>query len=116
MTSSSQFNDFAMSGITDFQRKVYILLLQIPSGKVSSYASLAKALSTAPRAVGGALKRKSLCTAGAFRLEDSRVKRKIAPSKINQQEKLELLKSEGVEFDSNGQLVDRERWWEEFHV
>lgn len=38
-------------------QKVYTLLLQIPAGKVSSYASLAKALSTAPRAVGGALKR-----------------------------------------------------------
>ncbi|MAD87456.1 MAG: hypothetical protein CL912_31240 [Deltaproteobacteria bacterium] len=38
-------------------KRVYALLRQIPSGKVSSYAALSKALSSSPRAVGGALRR-----------------------------------------------------------
>ncbi|KAA8563734.1 hypothetical protein MFRU_024g00760 [Monilinia fructicola] len=124
MATSSQSKEFAMTGVTDFQRKVYILLLQIPSGKVSSYASLAKALSTAPRAVGGALKRnpyapqvpchRIICADGS--IGGFKGEAQDAPSKINQQEKLGLLKSEGVEFDSNGQLIDGGRWWDEFHV
>lgn len=40
-----------------FQQRVYALLLQIPLGKVASYASLSKALESSPRAVGGALRR-----------------------------------------------------------
>lgn len=42
--------------LTNIQR-VYALLAQIPRGKVSSYAALSKALSSSPRAVGGALRR-----------------------------------------------------------
>lgn len=42
--------------ITPFQRRVYDLLLQIPAGKVSTYAALSKALDSSPRAVGGALR------------------------------------------------------------
>jgi methylated-DNA-[protein]-cysteine S-methyltransferase len=38
-------------------KRVYALLCQIPSGKVSSYAALSKAISSSPRAVGGALRR-----------------------------------------------------------
>jgi methylated-DNA-[protein]-cysteine S-methyltransferase len=37
-----------------------------------------------------------------------------APSGINQKEKLELLRSEGVLFDGKGYLVERERWWDDF--
>ncbi|TVY31647.1 Methylated-DNA--protein-cysteine methyltransferase [Lachnellula subtilissima] len=43
--------------VTEYQERVYALLLQIPSGKVSSYASLSTALASSPRAVGGALRR-----------------------------------------------------------
>ncbi|APA15431.1 hypothetical protein SS1G_09112 [Sclerotinia sclerotiorum 1980 UF-70] len=122
--SPSASSDFAMIGITAFQRKVYNLLLQIPSGKVSSYASLAKALSTAPRAVGGALRRnpyapqvpchRIICADGA--IGGFKGEAQDAPSGMNQKEKLSLLKSEGVDFDENGQLVDEERWWNEFRV
>ena len=42
--------------VTDFQTRVYTLLLQIPEGKVATYAALAKALKSSPRAVGGALR------------------------------------------------------------
>lgn len=39
---------------TEFQMKVWMLLVQIPAGEVTSYGDIAKALGTAPRAVGGA--------------------------------------------------------------
>ena len=42
---------------TNQQQKVYALLLQVPSGRVTSYATLARALQTSPRAIGGALRR-----------------------------------------------------------
>lgn len=38
-------------------QKVYALLQQIPAGRVTSYAALARALQTSPRAIGGALRR-----------------------------------------------------------
>jgi O-6-methylguanine DNA methyltransferase len=45
------------SSETNTSKRVYALLCQIPKGKVSSYACLSKALSSSPRAVGGALRR-----------------------------------------------------------
>jgi hypothetical protein len=42
---------------TSQTQKVHALLLQIPPGRVSSYAALARALQTSPRAIGGALRR-----------------------------------------------------------
>jgi len=39
-----------------------------------------------------------------------------APSGINQEKKLLLLKEEGVEFDEKGMLVDKARWWDAFKV
>lgn len=39
-----------------------------------------------------------------------------APSGINCNKKLELLKSEGVDFDSKGMLVDKKRLWAKFEV
>lgn len=39
------------------QQKVYALLQQIPEGRVCSYAAMASALKSSPRAVGGALRR-----------------------------------------------------------
>ena len=43
--------------VTPFQSRVYEHLRQIPSGRVSTYALLARALDSSPRAVGGALRR-----------------------------------------------------------
>ena len=43
--------------VTEYQTRVYTLLKQIPEGKVSTYRDLSKALSSSPRAVGGALRR-----------------------------------------------------------
>jgi methylated-DNA-[protein]-cysteine S-methyltransferase len=42
--------------VTEFQERVYALLAQIPAGRVTTYASLARALHTSPRAIGNALR------------------------------------------------------------
>jgi len=42
--------------VTPFQQRVYALLVQIPEGSVTTYANLAKALTSSPRAVGNALR------------------------------------------------------------
>lgn len=42
--------------LTSHQTRVYALLRQIPSGKVSTYAALSRALHSSPRAIGGALR------------------------------------------------------------
>lgn len=47
----------AKANVTEYQNRVYILLQQIPEGRVSTYAALSKALGSSPRAVGGALRR-----------------------------------------------------------
>lgn len=39
-----------------------------------------------------------------------------APSGVNQTTKLELLAREGVRFDAEGRLVERQRLWAEFKV
>lgn len=43
--------------VSPHQERVYALLQQIPAGRVSSYAAIAKALDSSPRAVGGALRK-----------------------------------------------------------
>ena len=42
--------------VTKYQERVYTLLQQIPEGRVTSYAAMARALESSPRAVGGALR------------------------------------------------------------
>lgn len=37
-----------------------------------------------------------------------------APSGINCEKKLELLKEEGVEFNEKGMLIEKTCWWDEF--
>ncbi|KAF1958852.1 DNA binding methylated-DNA--cysteine S-methyltransferase [Byssothecium circinans] len=110
--------------VTDFQAKVYGLLLQIPSGKVSTYAAMAKALGSSPRAVGGALRNNPFAPEvpchrvlastgfiGGFKGDWEKV-----PSGVNQEEKKRLLGEEGVEFDGNGFLLDKGCWWDGFDV
>ncbi|EHK20780.1 uncharacterized protein TRIVIDRAFT_49803 [Trichoderma virens Gv29-8] len=46
----------AAQSVTQFQEKVYVLLLQIPKGRVTTYGAIARALKTSPRAVGNALR------------------------------------------------------------
>ncbi|KAI5369782.1 Putative methylated-DNA-[protein]-cysteine S-methyltransferase, active [Septoria linicola] len=108
--------------VTAYQEKVYALLRQIPSGRVSTYAALSKALDSSPRAVGGALRRNPFAPevpchrvisanghVGGFLGEWQK-----APSGINQAKKLNLLKQEGVNFNEMGMLIERENLWAEF--
>jgi methylated-DNA-[protein]-cysteine S-methyltransferase len=95
------------------QQRVYALLVQIPAGKITSYATLARVLNTSPRAIGGALRNNPFAPevpchrviaadgyVGGFKGDWEK-----APSGINQTMKLELLKGEGVEFDGQGRLL-----------
>ena len=101
------------------QQRVYALLVQIPAGKISSYATLAKALNTSPRAVGGALRNNPFAPevpchrviaadgfVGGFKGDWEK-----APSGVNQVMKLGLLKDEGVLFDSEGRLASSKDVW-----
>ncbi|KAA8905684.1 6-O-methylguanine DNA methyltransferase [Sphaerosporella brunnea] len=110
--------------VTPYQERVYKLLCQIPAGNVSTYKYLADALNSSPRAVGGALRRNPFAPEvpchriiattgyiGGFMGDWEK-----APSGINCDKKLELLKEEGVEFDEHGMLKDRKRVWNEFVV
>jgi methylated-DNA-[protein]-cysteine S-methyltransferase len=98
---------------TPYQLRVYTLLSQIPPGRLTTYASLARALNSSPRAIGGACRRNPFAPEvpchrvissnghiGGYKgeMED-------APSGINQQRKLQLLREEGVEFTEEGMLI-----------
>ncbi|KAF3147634.1 hypothetical protein TWF569_006115 [Orbilia oligospora] len=120
-------NPFVIPGdtdITDYQKKVYALLLQIPPGKISTYAHLSAALSSSPRAVGNALRRnpyapdvpchRVIATTGyigGFKGDWN-----DAPSGINIELKMELLKDEGVTFDKNGFIEEKGKIWKDFDV
>lgn len=86
---------------------------------MTSYAELAKQLSTSPRAIGGALRKNPLAPrvpchrviaangfVGGF-LGDWQ----DAASGVNQMKKLNLLKEEGVLFTQEGYLIAREGIW-----
>ncbi|KAF2032220.1 DNA binding methylated-DNA--cysteine S-methyltransferase [Setomelanomma holmii] len=99
--------------VTKYQERVYAALQQIPEGRITSYAAMAKALNSSPRAVGGALRvnpfapeipcHRCIASTGA-------------PSGQNQESKLKLLKEEGVLLDASGFLVNKSLWWDEFDV
>jgi O-6-methylguanine DNA methyltransferase len=42
--------------VTKYQERVYTALQMIPEGRITSYAAMARALKSSPRAVGGALR------------------------------------------------------------
>lgn len=127
--------------VTEYQTRVYTLLQQIPEGRITSYAAMARVLNSSPRAVGGALRSNPFapdvpchrCIAstgvriryeftgvamadekqfiGGFKGDWEKV-----PSGQNQESKLKLLAEEGVKFDKDGMLVDKSRWWDDFDV
>src|ERR1700761_2663537 len=99
----------------NISQKVYTHLLSIPAGRVSTYAAIAKSLSSSPRAVGGALRNNPYAPevpchrviasdgyVGGFKGDWEK-----APSGVNQNLKLKLLREEGVEFTEDGKLVDK---------
>ena len=101
--------------ISDLGQRVYALLVQIPRGRIASYATLARTLQTSPRAVGGALRMNPFTPevpchrviaadgfVGGFKGDWEK-----APSGVNQTEKLRLLKEEGVGFDEAGKVKEK---------
>ncbi|KAF3926956.1 hypothetical protein ABW20_dc0107760 [Dactylellina cionopaga] len=120
-------NTFEIPGdtaITEYQKKVYALLLQIPPGKITTYAHLSAALASSPRGVGTALRRNPYAPdvpchrviattgyVGGFMGDWN-----DAPSGINIEKKLKFLKDEGVEFDGKGFIQEKERIWKDFTV
>ncbi|CAI2167991.1 13690_t:CDS:2 [Funneliformis geosporum] len=114
--------------VTEFQFKVYDLCSQIPEGYVSTYRMLATALSSSPRAVGGALRVNPFAPLpvpchrviasnffiGGFdgewfgRDDKSRIKKeKHRSEKIDR--KTERLAKEGILFNNEGWLIEWQR-------
>lgn len=101
---------------TDFESRIYEALREIPRGKVTTYAFLARHLQCgSSQAVGQALKRNPFApkvpchrvirtdgTLGGYsgKTEGDEITRKIA-----------FLKEEGVDFDEAGKLIDPARLW-----
>ncbi|KAK8231450.1 6-O-methylguanine DNA methyltransferase [Phyllosticta capitalensis] len=108
--------------VSAYQTRVYTLLQQIPAGRVTTYAALAAALNSSPRAVGGALRNNPFapevpchrCIASSGFIGGFKGDWEKTPSGQNQASKLKLLEEEGVRFDADGMLVEKERRWDGF--
>ncbi|KAF2095670.1 DNA binding methylated-DNA--cysteine S-methyltransferase [Rhizodiscina lignyota] len=115
---------FNSAAVSEYQARVYNLLLQVPEGKITSYAAMAKALNSSPRAIGGAMRNNPFapevpchrCIASTGYIGGFKGDWEKAPSGINCEKKLDLLQSEGVKFNKDGMLVDKWRWWSDFKV
>ena len=102
--------------ITPFQRRVYKALLEVPRGRVTTYADLGKYIGCkSPRAIGSAMRRNPFAPQvpchrviasggkiGGFHGHryGSWIKRKRV-----------MLHEEGVEFDENDTLHDSSKLW-----
>lgn len=102
---------------TTFENKVYQALMEIPCGRVTTYASLARRLGIrSAQAVGQALRRNPHApqvpchrvirtdgTLGGYsgEVEGEQIQRKIR-----------LLAEEGVMFDAEGKIRDTQQIWE----
>lgn len=91
--------DNLVKNATSFNDKCYELLMQIPEGKVTTYAEMAKALNTkAWRAVGTAMaKNKKLIEVPCHRVVRS--DGSVGEYALGSDKKSELLSREGVEIE-----------------
>ncbi|WXG45393.1 MAG: MGMT family protein [Candidatus Atabeyarchaeum deiterrae] len=100
----------SLEGLKDFQKKVLTLLTKIPKGKVTTYGEIAKALgdSHLSRAVGNAVRNNPYApTVPCHRVIRSNGEiggfgGELSGEKIN--EKIRLLKEEGVRTDDSGRI------------
>jgi O-6-methylguanine DNA methyltransferase len=96
------------AGMTDYSKRLYATLLSVPKGRYTTYAALSDALSSSARAVGNAMRNNPFApevpchrvlasdgSIGGYRGSWG------AEGKSAHQ-KIELLKDEGVTFDSRG--------------
>lgn len=99
---------------TPFQKRVLTLLCQVPRGHHTTYGTMAKYLSSSPRAVGNALKNNPFApqvpchrvlasggSIGGFKGSWGR----NGKEGLNDWQKKSLLKEEGVRFDSSGRAI-----------
>ena len=88
-----------------FTQRCYALLDEIPKGRITTYAEIAKALDTkAYRAVGSAMaKNKNLITIACHRVVKS--DGSVGEYALGVEKKIALLKEEGV-FVKNGKVDD----------
>ncbi|ELQ39209.1 RING-2 protein [Pyricularia oryzae Y34] len=108
-----QLDLIAASSRTAFEKKVWSLLCQIPSGSVSTYGIMSAHLGSSPRAVGNALRRnpfapevpchRVVATGGA--LGGFKGKWPRDGEGITLDEKRLLLRREGVRFDDAGARI-----------
>ncbi|KAJ8323188.1 hypothetical protein BDV3_004392 [Batrachochytrium dendrobatidis] len=102
--------DQSPGSVTAFQSKVYGLCFQIPAGSFATYKDISDALHSSPRAVGQALKRNPFApTVPCHRVISSNFYLggffgDWGKDSHHGERKLILLKSEGLEFDSDGYL------------
>jgi len=101
--------------MTPFQRQVYALVAEIPSGRVASYGAVAALIGKprSARAVGGAMSR----TPDDLDLPWWRVvsgSGRISTSPIHHTAQVQraLLEDEGVEFDRGGRIDFEQFEWE----
>lgn len=101
------------SAKTPFQKRVLVLLCQVPRGHVTTYGLLAQHLGSSPRAVGNAMRRNPFAPAvpchrvvatggalGGFKGQWPR-----NGEGVTLEEKRGLLRGEGVRFDERGKVV-----------
>ena len=102
-----------MDDVMSFNEKCYELLMQIPEGKVTTYAEMAKALNTrAWRAVGTAMaKNQKLIEVPCHRVVRS--DGTVGQYALGTNKKSELLSSEGVDIQ-NGKIKNLNKFFHSF--
>jgi len=103
-----------MSEISTLYKSIYEIATQIPYGKVISYGQIARMVGCGARQVGyvmAALKSGSHPDIPWQRVINSQGKVSVHGDGIGNAMQLELLKGEGVQFDSEGRVSDSSAWW-----
>ena len=102
-----------MNKVSDFNSRCYALLKQIPAGKVTTYAEMARALDTrAWRAVGTAMaKNTQLIDVPCHRVVRS--DGSVGEYALGPDKKAELLSGEGV-LVRNGKVAELEKFFHRF--
>ncbi len=103
-----------MTRISTLYKSIYEIAAQVPYGKVVSYGQIARMVGTGARQVGyamAALKSGSHPDIPWQRVINSQGKVSVHGDGIGNAMQLELLKGEGVKFDSEGRVAGAEFWW-----
>lgn len=109
----AQLSRIARSDRSEFEKRVWTALCQIPEGCVTTYGLLSKHVDSSPRAVGNALRRNPFAplvpchrvVATGMALGGFKGKWPRDGEGITLDEKRSLLKGEGIEFDEKGRVL-----------